>query len=180
MSSRIYGMRYHASWFNVQTWRVQPNQKLVQEVLVQQQDDLVAAMSPGRGYFRREKLTPNHQATCSLQTLPTISPFDLHHDQSDIDMSFLRLALRSVARPRLAVPAALPSTRSWILQNARYSAAAGLSKEQITTRVLDVLKGFEKVDQTKVRHLPTIKQYSLLNVVFDSSPPHLPLLRTLV
>lgn len=44
------------------------------------------------------------------------------------------------------------------MQNARFSAAAGLDKEQITTRVLDVLKGFEKVDQAKVyiavtRHL---------------------------
>lgn len=44
------------------------------------------------------------------------------------------------------------------MQNARFSAAAGLDKEQITTRVLDVLKGFEKVDQVKVcivmtRHL---------------------------
>ncbi len=66
-------------------------------------------------------------------------------------MSILRLAFRSVARPRLVVPAALTSTRSWLLQNARYSAAAGLQKEQITTRVLDVLKGFEKVDPAKVR-----------------------------
>ena len=64
-------------------------------------------------------------------------------------MSFLRLAVRSVARPRF-VAAAIPSTRSRILQSASYSAAAGLNKEQIETRVLDVLKGFEKVDPAKV------------------------------
>ena len=68
------------------------------------------------------------------------------------NMSFLRLAVRNVARPRMAfaAPAAL-ATRSRILQGASYSAAAGLSKEQITARDLDVLKGFEKVKQDKVR-----------------------------
>ncbi|KAI0691321.1 acyl carrier protein [Cytidiella melzeri] len=64
-------------------------------------------------------------------------------------MSFLRLAVRSVARPRIAI-AALPSSRGRVWQNASYSAAAGLSQEQVTSRVLDVLKGFEKVDQTKL------------------------------
>lgn len=65
-------------------------------------------------------------------------------------MSFLRLAARNVARPRMvfAAPASLVA-RSRILQSASYSAAAGLSKEQITARVLDVLKGFEKVKQDK-------------------------------
>ncbi|GBE78220.1 acyl carrier protein [Sparassis latifolia] len=63
-------------------------------------------------------------------------------------MSFLRLAVRSVARPRLAV--ALPQKPTRVLRYAAYSAAAGLSKEQITTRVLDVLKGFEKVDLVKL------------------------------
>jgi len=37
-----------------------------------------------------------------------------------------------------------------MLQSARYSAAAGLDKEQVTSRVLEVLKGFEKVDQGKL------------------------------
>ncbi|KAI0348491.1 acyl carrier protein [Trametopsis cervina] len=72
-------------------------------------------------------------------------------------MSFLRLALRSVARPRIAV-AALPSTRSRVLQSASYSAAAALSKEQITSRVLDVLKGFEKVDQGKLTPTATFAE----------------------
>lgn len=65
-------------------------------------------------------------------------------------MSFLRLAVRSAVRPRFA-PAFVPLARSQLLQRASYSAAAGLNKEQITTRVLDVLKSFEKVDPAKVR-----------------------------
>lgn len=75
-------------------------------------------------------------------------------------MSFLRLAARSITRPRftssprvVSLPhavTALPSSRGRVLQYAAYSAAAGLSKGEITARVLDVLKGFEKVDPTKV------------------------------
>lgn len=65
-------------------------------------------------------------------------------------MSLLRLAVRNVARPRL-VAATLPSMRSQLLQKAAYSAAAPLSRDAITTRVVDVLKGFEKVDPAKVR-----------------------------
>ncbi|PCH33776.1 acyl carrier protein [Wolfiporia cocos MD-104 SS10] len=74
-------------------------------------------------------------------------------------MSFLRLAARSVARPQVAsaprvvlprAAAALPQSRGRVLQYAAYSAAAGLSKSDITARVLDVLKGFEKVDPSKL------------------------------
>ena len=65
-------------------------------------------------------------------------------------MSFLRLAVRNIARPRIAV-AALPGSRLSLLQRASFSAAAGLPKEQIQSRVLEVLKGFEKVDPSKVR-----------------------------
>ncbi|KAF7799060.1 hypothetical protein EIP86_010290 [Pleurotus ostreatoroseus] len=64
-------------------------------------------------------------------------------------MSLLRLAVRNVARPRF-VATALPSMRNQFLQKAAYSAAAPLSREQITTRVVDVLKGFEKVDPAKL------------------------------
>ncbi|KAG2072742.1 acyl carrier protein [Suillus decipiens] len=62
-------------------------------------------------------------------------------------MSFARLALRSVtrARPVLVVPSS-----QTLAFRANYSAAARLSKETIQTRVLDVLKGFEKVDATKL------------------------------
>ncbi|KAL1413155.1 mitochondrial acyl carrier protein [Vanrija albida] len=59
-----------------------------------------------------------------------------------------RLALRAAATPAraraaaLARPAAVPAFRA-------YSAAA-LTKEDITSRVLDVLKSFEKVDAGKL------------------------------
>ncbi|KAJ3559771.1 hypothetical protein NM688_g140 [Phlebia brevispora] len=64
-------------------------------------------------------------------------------------MSFLRLAVRSVARPRFAA-AAIPPMRGQFLQKATYSAAAPLTRDTITTRVVDVLKGFEKVDPAKL------------------------------
>ena len=58
----------------------------------------------------------------------------------------LNVASRSVVVPRLALAA-----RNRFVPRAAFSAAAGLSKEDITTRVLDVLKTFEKVDRSKVR-----------------------------
>ncbi|EIM92648.1 acyl carrier protein [Stereum hirsutum FP-91666 SS1] len=65
-------------------------------------------------------------------------------------MSFVRLALRSAARPTLAARA-LPRTQfPRFAPRAAFSAAAGLSKGEIETRVLDVLKGFEKVDPAKL------------------------------
>ena len=57
----------------------------------------------------------------------------------------LNVAARPVVASRLALAA-----RSRIVPRAAFSAAAGLSKEDITTRVLDVLKSFEKVDGSKV------------------------------
>lgn len=84
---------------------------------------------------------------------PTGSPPQLPSS----NMSLFRVAARSVARPRVAV--SFQQTRVWAPRPANYSAAAGLSKEQITTRVLDVLKGFEKVDPAKVRTI----QYLLYN-----------------
>ena len=57
----------------------------------------------------------------------------------------VNVAARSVVAPRLALAA-----RSRFVPRAAFSAAAGLSKEEITQRVLDVLKGFEKVDPSKV------------------------------
>ncbi|KAG2061931.1 acyl carrier protein [Suillus hirtellus] len=62
-------------------------------------------------------------------------------------MSFTRLALRSVTRARPVL--ASSSRQTWVFR-ANYSAAPGLSKETIQTRVLDVLKGFEKVDAAKL------------------------------
>jgi NADH dehydrogenase (ubiquinone) 1 alpha/beta subcomplex 1 len=63
-------------------------------------------------------------------------------------MSFIRLAVRTAALPRCAL--AIPHTKNQLLFRAGFSVAAGLSKEVIQSRVLDVLKGFEKVDPTKV------------------------------
>ena len=70
-------------------------------------------------------------------------------------MSFLRVAFRgpaaSFVRNRVSVSAAAIPRRTWFPQRAAFSAVAGLTKEEITTRVFDVLKGFEKVDEAKVR-----------------------------
>jgi NADH dehydrogenase (ubiquinone) 1 alpha/beta subcomplex 1 len=60
-----------------------------------------------------------------------------------------RLALRAAPRalPRVAAPVArVPAFRA-------YSAAAGLSRADVTSRVLEVLSSFEKVDEGKVSGL---------------------------
>ena len=57
----------------------------------------------------------------------------------------VNVAARLAVAPRLALAA-----RAQYVSRAQFSAAAGLSKEDITTRVLDVLKSFEKVDGSKV------------------------------
>ena len=61
-------------------------------------------------------------------------------------MSFLRLVARTVAAPRSRVQH-MPIQ---FLSRVNYSAAAGLSREKIEARVLDVLKGYEKVDLSQV------------------------------
>ncbi|KAH8119820.1 acyl carrier protein-like protein [Phellopilus nigrolimitatus] len=69
-------------------------------------------------------------------------------------MSFLRTALRTVSRPRnvIAIPqsVALARAQTFALQRASYSAAAGLSSSDIQSRILDVLKSFEKVKANKL------------------------------
>ena len=71
-------------------------------------------------------------------------------------MSFLRVAFRgpaaAFARNRVSASAVTIPRRTWLPQRAAFSAAAGLTQEEITTRVLDVLKGFEKVDPNKARN----------------------------
>jgi NADH dehydrogenase (ubiquinone) 1 alpha/beta subcomplex 1 len=62
-------------------------------------------------------------------------------------MSFARLAIRSVTRSRPVL--AVFARQTLAFRN--YSAAAELSKETIQSRVLNVLKGFEKVDAAKAR-----------------------------
>ncbi|WVQ96510.1 acyl carrier protein [Kwoniella sp. CBS 9459] len=63
------------------------------------------------------------------------------------------LRLRAGAAPLALARAPLASVRpapASAFQYRGYAAAAGLSKEDITSRVLDVLKSFEKVDGGKL------------------------------
>ncbi|KAJ4486246.1 acyl carrier protein [Lentinula aciculospora] len=63
-------------------------------------------------------------------------------------MSLLRIAARSSIIPRVAFNTSLRTRRELFLRP--FSAAAGLSKADVELRVLDVLKGFEKVDPSKL------------------------------
>jgi len=65
-------------------------------------------------------------------------------------MSFLRLGFRTSVLTRSRLAATTLPSRTWLPPRAPFSAAAGLSKHEIATRVLDVLKGFEKVDHAKL------------------------------
>jgi len=65
-------------------------------------------------------------------------------------MSFIRLATRATFSPRYRLLSSHP--RNQFLARAGFSAAAGLSRDVIQSRVLEVLKGFEKVDPVKVNH----------------------------
>lgn len=68
-------------------------------------------------------------------------------------MSFARVTLRSLSRARPTF--AVSKQSAYRLHRANFSAAAGLSTEDIQTRIFNVLKGFEKVDPSKVA-LPTL------------------------
>ncbi|KAF8843997.1 acyl carrier protein [Paxillus ammoniavirescens] len=63
-------------------------------------------------------------------------------------MSFARITLRSLscARPTFAVS----KQSAYRSHRANFSAAAGISKEGIESRVFNVLKSFEKVDPAKI------------------------------
>ena len=74
-------------------------------------------------------------------------------------MSFARLALRGAMRTRVALPVYCTSLR---FPARAFSAGAGLDKAEIQERVLDVLKGFEKVEASKVQTLtPNIQLYRI-------------------
>ena len=70
--------------------------------------------------------------------------------QTDATMSFIRLALRSTATRYVTSPSLSRLHQSRLPQRAAFSAASTLDKVQIETRVLEVLKSFEKVQPEKV------------------------------
>jgi hypothetical protein len=65
-------------------------------------------------------------------------------------MSFIHLALRGAATRHLASSSLTRFSKSRIPQRMAFSAASPLDKAQIETRVLDVMKSFEKVHPEKV------------------------------
>ena len=65
-------------------------------------------------------------------------------------MSFLHLALRSAATRHIASTSLSRLSKSRIPQRMAFSTASALDKAHIETRVLDVMKSFEKVHPEKV------------------------------
>ncbi|KAI0067742.1 acyl carrier protein [Artomyces pyxidatus] len=65
-------------------------------------------------------------------------------------MSFARAALRSAVRPRLVLGSVSRLQQVRLPLRAWYSAGGSLQPAQIEQRVLDVLKGFEKVNHEKL------------------------------
>ncbi|KAH9985437.1 acyl carrier protein [Russula compacta] len=66
-------------------------------------------------------------------------------------MSFIHLAFRTVATRRLAASSLSRLHQSRIPQRVAFSAASALDKAHIETRVLDILKSFEKVHSEKLK-----------------------------
>lgn len=67
-------------------------------------------------------------------------------------MSALRFVARAATFSRATLMHARAQPKLVFPPRAAFSAAAGLSKDDVQTRVLEVLKGFEKVNPTKVRY----------------------------
>ncbi|PPR00487.1 hypothetical protein CVT24_005547 [Panaeolus cyanescens] len=63
-------------------------------------------------------------------------------------MSFSRLLAR--ATPLVRVTRSVPTMSSRWVPRAMYSAGGALSKEDITARILETLKGYEKIDPAKL------------------------------
>lgn len=78
-------------------------------------------------------------------------------------MSFLRLRSPLVQATRnlttLSVPARTNLRPSFIARRARFASQAGLPKEDIQKRILEVMKSFEKVDPAKVRGIYDTPNY---------------------
>ncbi|KAH9982458.1 acyl carrier protein [Lactifluus volemus] len=66
-------------------------------------------------------------------------------------MSFIRLSLRGAALRHHSATSFSMLHQSRILQRAAFSTASSLDKAQIESRVLDVLKTFEKVSAEKLK-----------------------------
>ncbi|KAH9968976.1 acyl carrier protein [Russula dissimulans] len=66
-------------------------------------------------------------------------------------MPFIRFALRSAATRYVVSPSLSRLHQSRLPQRAAFSAASSLDKAQIETRVLDVMKSFEKVQPEKLK-----------------------------
>jgi hypothetical protein len=78
-------------------------------------------------------------------------------------MSFIRLSLRGAALRHHSATSFSMLHQSRILQRAAFSTASSLDKAQIESRVLDVLKTFEKVSAEKVS--PDLDPSTLLFIV---------------
>lgn len=72
----------------------------------------------------------------------------LENALQDTNMSFARVTLRSLSRARPTF--AVSKQSAYRLHRANFSAAAGPSREDIQSRIFNVLKSFEKVEPSKV------------------------------
>jgi hypothetical protein len=85
--------------------------------------------------------------------LPVCSSLSVCHLPSTIlktAMSAIRFAIRGATLSRAAFVPMRTQARWSLPQRATFASAAGLNKDDISKRVLNVLKGFERVDATKV------------------------------
>lgn len=103
--------------------------------------------------------------------------------QSNLNLNSAMTFLRALVRPNvIRTTARTPQSAAFAFRHsqrwqqslktppraATYSAAAGLSKEEVEARVLDVFKGFEKVDPTKVHQ--SCGQFLLLILLTAFAP----------
>jgi len=96
---------------------------------------------------RREKC-PTRDSTRSVDTQQASSL--LGQLVKGALMSFIHLALRGAATRHLASSSLTRFSKSRIPQRMAFSAASALDKAQIETRILDIMKSFEKVHPEKV------------------------------
>ena len=80
-------------------------------------------------------------------------------------MSFIHLALRGVATRHLTSSSLTGFSKSRISQRVAFSTASTLDKTHIETRVLDVLKSFEKVHPGKVRSDSDVQFVAIYSVL---------------